>query len=91
MADYNSGKLNMVTQGVSGRREWQYEDTGPVTDVVADGFVTNAKQKGLVVGDYVRYYDSSRTIWYGLRAKTVQDTGATQGTLDGQVIVGDTS
>lgn len=91
MADYQSANFNLLSQSIAGRQTWLYEDTGPVTDVVASGFVTDAKDKGADTGDIVHYYDSSRGIWYGLHFTTVQDTGATQGTLDGQVIVSDTS
>lgn len=91
MADYQTSKFNLEAQSISGRRTWIYEDTGPVTDAIASGFVSNAKHKGAHVGDYVRYYDTSRTIWYGLHVTVVEDTGATMGTLDGQVIISDTS
>lgn len=91
MANYDTSKLNLRSQSIAGRQTWLYEDTGPVTDVVASGFVTDAKQKGMKVNDAVEYIDTSRNIRYGMRVSQVQDTGATTGTLDGQVIVGDTS
>lgn len=91
MANYDSAKLNLRSQSVAGRKTWLYEDTGPVADVIASGFVTDAKQKGMSVNDAVEYIDTSRGIRYGLKVSAVQDTGATTGTLDGQVIVGDTS
>lgn len=91
MADYNSAKFNLISQSIAGRKRWEYEDTGPVTDVVASGFVTNGGDKGCDSGDFVTYTDTSRGIVYGLRVRTFTDTGSSQLTLDGQVIVGDTS
>lgn len=91
MADYDTSKLNMKPQSMAGRKTWLYEDTGPVADVVASGFFTDAKGKGVDTGDRLEYFDTSRGIWYGLRFSEVQDSGATTGTADGQVIIGDTS
>lgn len=91
MADYNTAKLNLCGQPVAGRKKWQYEDTGPVADAIVAGFVTDAKDKGAAVGDFVEYTDTSRNIVYGLHFSEVQDTGGTTGTLDGQVIISDTS
>jgi len=91
MANYDTSKFNLVGQPIAGRREWLYEDTGPVADVVASGFVADGKAKGAKVDDIVRYIDTSRHIVYGLRVSNVTDTGVTQLTLDGQVIIGDTS
>lgn len=91
MANYDSSKFNLRQQTVAGRKSWTYEDTGPVTDVVAAGFVTDGANKGCDSGDFVEYVDTSRKIVYGLKVSGVVDTGATQVTLDGQVIVGDTS
>lgn len=91
MADYQSANFNLRTQHIAGRKAWTYEDTGPVADVVAAGFVTDGAQKGCDSGDFVEYTDTSRGIVYGLRVSNVTDTGSTQVTLDGQVIIGDTS
>lgn len=91
MADYQTQKFNLETQSITGRKTWLYEDTGPIGDVVAAGFVTDGGKKGADTNDFVKYLDTSRGIWYGLRVSSVSDTGATQLTLDGQVIVGDTS
>jgi hypothetical protein len=91
MANYQSANFNLRSQSIAGRKEWVYEDTGPIADVIASGFVSDGAQKGASVGDFVKYYDTSRGIWYGLRVSARSDTGATQLTLDGQVIIGDTS
>ncbi len=91
MANYQSDKFNLATQSIAGRREWIYEDTGPLADVIASGFVADGSSKGAKANDWVRYLDTSRGIWYGLRVSNLSDTGTTQLTLDGQVIIGDTS
>jgi hypothetical protein len=91
MANYQSANFNLRAQSIAGRKEWVYEDTGPLSDVVASGFVSDGAQKGCDSGDFVKYYDTSRGIEYGLRVSNVTDTGNSQVTLDGQVIIGDTS
>lgn len=91
MANYQSANFNLRVQNVAGRKSWTYEDTGPVADAVASGFVTDGAKKGCDSGDFVEYTDTSRGIVYGLRVKSITDTGDSQVTLDGQVIIGDTS
>lgn len=91
MATYQPSKLILQSQSIAGRKRWQYEDTGPLSDVVGSGFVTDARNKGADSGDFVEYTDTSRRITYGLRFSALTDTGATQGTLDGAVIISDTS
>lgn len=91
MADYQTSKFNLRDQSIAGRRTWLYEDTGPIGDATGAGFVSDGAKKGVKVGDLVNYLDTSRRIWYGLSITSVTDTGATQATLDGPVIVSDTS
>jgi hypothetical protein len=92
MASYQTANFNLKTQSVAGRKSWVYEDTGPLSDVVAAGFVTDGANKGCDSGDFVEYIDTSRRIVYGLHvAAGMTDTGATQVTLDGSVILADTS
>ena len=91
MATYQSANFNLRQQTIAGRKSWIYEDTGPLSDVVGAGFVTDGAQKGCDSGDYVEYTDNSRRITYGLRVSALTDTGATQVTLDGAVIISDTS
>lgn len=92
MADYQSANMNLSRQSIAGRREFSYEDTGPVGDVQeVPGFVTDANEKGMKVGDWVIYTDTSRKLVYGLPVTAVQDTGDTQGTLGLGVLIGDTS
>ena len=91
MASYQSANFNLRAQSIAGRKTWTYEDTGPVTDIVAAGFVTDGANKGCDSGDLVEYLDSSRRLWWHLYVDNVTDTGDSQVTLDGQVLVGDTS
>jgi hypothetical protein len=91
MANYQSANFNLRQQSIAGRKSWTYEDTGPVADVIASGFVTDGALKGCDSGDFVEYQDTSRRIIYGLKISGMTDTGSTQLTLDGQVIIGDTS
>lgn len=91
MADYQSANFNLRSQSIAGRKHWDYSDTGPISDVVAEGFVSDGAIKGCDSGDLVEYHDTSRNIVYTLKVSKVTDTGNTQVTLDGQVVVGDTS
>ena len=92
MADYQSANLNLQSQSIAGRRQWTYEDTGPVANVSeVSGFITDAKAKGMKAGDWVVYTDTFRKLVYGMPVITVQDTGGTTGTLGLGVIIGDTS
>ena len=91
MANYDTAKFNLRQQSIAGRRSWTYEDTGPVADVVVAGFVTDGAQKGCDSGDYVEYIDTSRKIVYGLKVNNVTDTGNTQVSLEGNVIIADTA
>jgi predicted RNA-binding protein with TRAM domain len=89
---YKSDQLTLVSQPIAGPRQWVYQDTGSgVAAVVASGFFTDGADKGMKVGDQLTYLDKTATINYGMRVSAVSDTGATQATIDGQVIVGDTS
>ena len=91
MATYQTANVYLQSQAIAGRRWFEYSDTGPVADVVASGFFTDGYNRGMRTGDLLRYYDTSRTIWYALRVSAATDTGATQVTADGQVILADTS
>ena len=44
-----------------------------------------------IASEELEYVDTSRGVRYGLKVSNVTDTGGTQLTLDGQVIVSDTS
>jgi len=93
MATYHADNLSLMVQPVGNApRWWTYYDTGAaVTDIVASGFVADGKDKGMKVDDLVVFHDKTNNRIWSLRVSAVQDTGATQVTLDGQVSLGDTS
>ena len=80
---YDPGKLSLVTQGIARHRYWDYEDTGGETagGYAANGFFTDAGDKGAEVGDRILIRDLANTIQYEARFSVIQDTGATQGTV----------
>lgn len=89
---YQKDQLTLISQPIAGPRKWVYQDTGSgISNVVGSGFFTDGSDKGMKVGDQLEYLDKTATINYGLRVSAVSDTGATQVTVDGQVIIGDTS
>ena len=96
MADYTTANMNLCGQPIAGRRQWQYEDTGPVADVQeVAGFVSDAADKGMKVGDYITYTDTTRKYVYGINVNSIQtsDTGGNigKGTLGLAVLISDTS
>lgn len=92
MADYQPSRLNLRSQAITGSREWHYSDSGPVTDVQeVSGFITDGYKRGMRVGDFVQYTDTSRKLQYGMTVFASVDTGNTQTTLGLGVLIGDTS
>lgn len=91
MGNYSKDRLALVSQGIVGHRSWHYTDTGTIATIVADGFITDGYDMGMRVGDPVQVYDSTLGVTYQTRVSVAQDTGASQVTLDGQVVVSDTS
>jgi len=92
MASYQTANFNLQSQSIAGRKQWTYEDTGPVGDVAeVSGFIADAKNKGVEAGDLVFYTDTTRLEVYTMMVTAVQDTGATTGSLGLQLLVGDTS
>ena len=89
---YKPEKLTLCGQPIAGPRMWDYNDTGSgIAGVTGAGFFTDGADKGMVVGDQITFRDLTATINYGLRVSAVTDTGATQATVDGQVVIADTS
>jgi len=79
---YKSARLNLTSQGITSPRSWVYDDTGAtVADGVANGFFTDAGDKGAEVGDYLDFRDNNTGIRVTGRFTVIQDTGATQGTF----------
>jgi len=78
---YKTAKLNLTSQGITGSRRWIYQDTGTlIASAVASGWITDAKKKGMVVGDVLEFRDDTTGISVTGRVTVVQDTGGTQGT-----------
>jgi hypothetical protein len=95
MTTYNKNRLSLVSQAIAGPKGWVYTDTGAIADIVeVAGFFANAKDMGMDTGDFVeiRANDGFLTkVVRGAAMLTVQDTGATQGTVGLSVVIGDTS
>ena len=50
----------LESQGVgSGGASWQYDSTDAATVVRVDGYITDAEELGMKVGDRVRQFDSA--------------------------------
>lgn len=80
---YDSSRLNNVGQAIAGPPQWQYLDTGgeSASTYQGAGYFTDAKNRGVDTGDPIIIIDlANKETWQG-RFITVQDTGATQGTV----------
>jgi hypothetical protein len=91
MATYSKDKLKLITQGITGGKIWDYNDTGTVLDVA--GFFANAGDMGVDSGDLI--FSRGGGVTKVVRSAAfapgyVQDTGATQGTTGPGTLVGDT-
>ena len=80
---YDTSKLNLTSQPIAGPKTWDYEDTGgeSAATYVGSGWFTDAKDKGADTGDYIVVRDRANNQIYHGYFSTVQDTGATQGTV----------
>jgi len=58
MAYSTSNPPVLVGQPIAGPRCWEYRSTDAATAVDADGYITNAKDLGMQVGDYIRVVDT---------------------------------
>jgi hypothetical protein len=89
---YQKNQLTLDSQAIAGPRRWTYQDTGSlVAGVTASGFFTDGSAKGMKVGDQLEFLDKTTLKNYGLRVSAVSDTGATQVTITGEVVIGDTA
>ena len=95
MSSYTKDKLSLVFQAIAGPKTWLLSDTGVIGDVAeAAGYITNAKEMGMDTGDFlfIRANNGQLTqAVHGAAMSIVQDTGATQGTVGLNVLIGDTS
>ena len=80
---YDAGKLSLIAQGIFGSSLWMYTDTGgeAVSVYEGAGYFTDAKQRGVDTGDFVFVKNDASDVVYHGRFTTVQDTGATTGTV----------
>jgi hypothetical protein len=80
---YDNGKLTLVQQSIAGRKEWLYEDTGgeAITVYQGAGYFADAKKYGVDTGDPITIVDAANKITWRGHFITLQDTGATQGTV----------
>lgn len=79
---YTSKNLNLTTQGIVGPKSWVYLDTGDdeSANYAVAGFFSDAKDKGVSVGDQVSIYEAASAVWQSGHMSAVQDTGGTTGT-----------
>ena len=80
---YDNSKLTLRGQAIAGPKAWVYDDTGgeAVSVYEGAGYFANAKKYGVSVGDCIEINNRASNIVYRGRFTTVQDTGATSGTV----------
>lgn len=80
---YDPSKLVLQSQSIAGIKRYVYTDTGGETGATFQGagWFTDAKNKGADTGDLITIYDKTNGQVYDGYFSTVQDTGATQGTV----------
>lgn len=80
---YDKEKLNLISQGITKPKYWDYEDTGgeSVAAFTGSGWFADAKDRGVDTGDLIVIRDRANTIQYEGYFSVVQDTGATSGTV----------
>jgi hypothetical protein len=66
---YSSSGLTLVRSGFNSDvpSEWVYKSTDPATDVDADGYITDAKEQGMKVGDLVNVHDTNASPYISTR------------------------
>lgn len=80
---YDSSRFNLVAQGIASAQTWHYDDTGGESGATYQGagWFSDAKNKGVDTGDLVTVKNLAANQVYWGSFTTVQDTGATQGTV----------
>lgn len=86
MAYSTANPPRMVAQGLTGMKIWLYDDDDPIADVDADGYITNASDLGLAVGDLVIHEDLSVQTTNTYRVDSVTTGGA--GDLADATVIG---
>lgn len=80
---YDSTKLVLHGQAIAGTKQFLYTDTGgeAVSVYQGVGYFANAKAAGADTGDFIKVVDQANNETYDGIFITVQDTGATTGTV----------
>lgn len=94
MSTFNKNNLALVSQGITGHKNWSYTDTGAIADVAdVAGYFANASECGVDTGDFIQIRANNgytnHLVW-GAAFSIVQDTGASQGTVGPATVIGDT-
>jgi hypothetical protein len=94
MSTFVKNNLALVSQGITGHKSWNYYDTGSIGDVAdVAGYFANAGECGVDTGDFItiRAHNgyTNHLVW-GAAFASVQDTGASQGTVGPATVLGDT-
>lgn len=89
---YDSSKLGLVSQGVAGfGKEFVYDSTDAATAVRVDGYITDAADRGVAVGDIVRQIDSvGGTVAHTYVVKAVNANGSADLSDGSATVVTDT-
>lgn len=95
MSSFVKNNLRLISQGVTGGKLWDYTDTGAIGDIQdVNGYFAQAGDMGVDSGDMIFIHANNgytNRIVYGAGFQPVQDTGATQGSVGGGTVIGDTS
>ena len=78
---YDTSNLSLINSGgIGGVRQqiWNYESTDAITVVRVDGYITNAKLRGMKQGDivYVRDTDSDPNLTYITTVNAINANGS---------------
>lgn len=81
----------LVTQGIGNQviAQWFYSDDDPAADVQVDGYITNAADLGMKVGDLVTHEDLSAGLTSQYRVEAINSDGSAD--LTDATTVGSTS
>lgn len=95
MTSYSKDRLKLIAQGIVGGHLWHYHDTGAIGDVAdVAGFFADAGLCGVDTGDLILISANNgytNRLVFGASFVSIQDTGATQGTVGPAITLGDTS
>jgi hypothetical protein len=80
---YDRNQLRLMSQSVTGVRDWSYVDTGGEVSATyaGAGYFADAYLRGVVVGDKITVHNITATKVRHGSFITVDDTGDSQGTV----------